>query len=120
MNETPRELMDRALGLRALLQGSATGVPVLIFAVDAEGAFTVRDGLTDEDLPRFREGVRRALAGEGFTSGVETRGKRWEVRFDVVRDARGALAGVVGVGLEADARRQADDEGQRNLWFLNA
>jgi PAS domain S-box-containing protein len=95
-------------------------VPMRVFHVDARGMFSLSGAKDFEDSAAVAADVRRALAGEVFTSEVEAAGVEWEVRYEPVRDEKGIVTGVVGVGVDVGARRRVRAEALRSLWFLNA
>src|SRR6266480_2402291 len=60
------------------------------------------------DLPQALADVRRALTGETFSSTVEVFGVVFEAWYSPVRDADGAVAGVIGVGTDITERCRAE------------
>ncbi|HYU90245.1 MAG TPA: ATP-binding protein, partial [Gemmatimonadales bacterium] len=60
------------------------------------------------DLPQALADVRRALTGEMFSSTVEVFGVVFEAWYSPVRDADGAVAGVIGVGTDITERCRAE------------
>jgi PAS domain S-box-containing protein len=124
----PHEHLDRILAQ----------APLVLYCVDPTGVFTLREGKGLEalgssrgavgdnifdlfaDVPSVCENIRRALAGATFTTIVEVRDTCWEAHYSPLNDAAGALIGATCVALDVTARRRAEEEAQRNLWFLNA
>lgn len=109
--------------LRAVI-GSA---PVVLFALDGEGVFTVAEGKGLDDLgiaqdelvgrpvfdmfssqPEVHESVRKALAGEPATTnvGINT---VFEAQLSPVRDEDGNVTGVIGVATDITERKQAEE-----------
>lgn len=104
--------------------------PLILFAVDGHGRSTMRagSGLTElaarhgfpftdqagqseyeiyDDHPQMRANLRRALAGESFTSLVEIDGHVFECAYGPIRDAEGKLDGAVSVATDVTEREQA-------------
>lgn len=109
-----------------LLRGVVSNVPVVIFAVDREGIITLSEGKGLEALgrkpaetvghpvftahaePRIHDHIRRALAGEAFTAVVELGGLVWETWYSPMRDANGAVTGIIGVAADITERRRSE------------
>jgi two-component system cell cycle sensor histidine kinase/response regulator CckA len=115
------------------LRTVVAGAPVILFALDPSGKFTlsegkglqalgVRPGLLAGrsffellgDVPQAVADVRRALAGESFTTMVELFGLEFEVQYSPVRARDGAVTGVVGVATDITQRRRAEDALRRS------
>lgn len=108
---------------------SMGGEPSVLFAVDAEGVFTLSEGTglgapglepgelvgrsafeAYRDAPAVGESLRRALAGEAFASVVTVRGVAFRCLYNPLRNAAGAVVGVVGSAVETSGRdRKVDD-----------
>jgi PAS domain S-box-containing protein len=106
--------------------------PVLMVAVDTKGTIIFSEG---EELARigiqaganvgksFEEthaqatlihaNIRRALAGEAFTSIDEFRGQTFETRMRPLRAPGGAITGALGVATNVTQRVQAERERER-------
>ena len=105
--------------------------PVVLFALDGEGVFTLAEGKGLDDLgiapdelvgrsvfdmftsqPEVHESVRKALAGEPATTivGINT---AFEARLSPVRDEDGNVTGVIGVATDITERKQAEEARQR-------
>jgi PAS domain S-box-containing protein/diguanylate cyclase (GGDEF)-like protein len=101
-------------------------VPMVLFALDREGIFTVSEGRGLEALGLkpgqavglsvfdvYRDeldvlaSVRRALAGEAFSATVQVAGLAFETHYEPVRDASGGLCGVIGVAVDVTERVRA-------------
>jgi len=105
-----------------------TGAPIVLFALDRHGKFTLAEGKGLEklgqkpgelvgrsvfevypDLPGIREKFRGALAGE-MASSIDRLGERvFESHFSPLRDDDGNLSGVIGVATDITERTAAED-----------
>jgi len=111
--------------LRALVANA----PVVLFALDAKGVFTLSEGRALEslglapgqvvgqsafevyrDVPAIVENLKRALAGEEFTSVVDAGRVAFETRYTPVRDAEGRVTGLIGVATDVTERRRLEDQ----------
>jgi diguanylate cyclase (GGDEF)-like protein/PAS domain S-box-containing protein len=126
---TERRLAEDALrASEERLSALVANVPVVLFAIDREGKFTLSEGRALADLglapgqvvgmavrdayrdsPRIIENVDRALAGEAVADTIELDGMSWETIYSPVRDASGAVISVIGVALNATERRRTED-----------
>src|SRR6266700_4067005 len=103
------------------------GEPLVLFALDRDGVFTMVEGRGLDavgvrpavligrsvfelfaDLPGALADVRRALTGETFSSPVEVFGVVFETWYSPVREADGAVTGVIGVGTDITERCRAE------------
>jgi len=110
-----------------------SNAPLVLFALDAKGVFTLCEGRGLEALglkageaagksafeiyknePQVRLNVRRALSGEEFTSTVELQGQWFETYFSPVFKGYDEVAGVIGVAINVDARRRAEEALRRS------
>src|SRR5207247_29151 len=66
------------------------------------------------DLPQAVADVRRALAGEAFSSVVEVYGIVFEAFYTPIRDRDGTVTGVIGVGTDITERRKAEEALRRS------
>lgn len=104
-----------------------TNAPVVLFAMDSQGVFTLLEGKGLASLglrpgsavgqsifelrgatPSMRENTRRALAGEAFTTTAELAGMILETRLMPLRNGDGTVEGVIGVATDITARRRAE------------
>jgi PAS domain S-box-containing protein len=104
-----------------------TGAPVVLFALDRSGIFTLIEGKglemlgadaadvvglsvfqNENPVPQAADVVRRALAGETAASTVEVGEFVFETRCSPVRDANGRVTGVIGVSTDVTDRKQAE------------
>jgi len=122
---TEDALRDSEERLRAVV----TSAPVVVWAVDRKGIFTLADGAglsamgfrPDElvgrsvfdvarERPEMQEHVNRALAGE-LVSETMTLGRlHWDMRYSPLKDADGEVLGVIGVATDVTERRRAEEE----------
>ncbi|MHB0975613.1 MAG: EAL domain-containing protein [Candidatus Aquicultorales bacterium] len=97
--------------------------PVIFFAIDNEGIFTLSEGKGLESLglkpgqvvgksvfdvyagePELIEKVERALNGEELLAVLEVQNLFFETRYSPVFDSEGAIAGLVGVSIDVTDR----------------
>ena len=109
--------------LRAVVNSAA----ILLWALDRNGICTFSEGKGLEALglrsgevvgrsvfdlyaghPEILADVRRALAGEEFTTVVAMGDTVLETRYTVLRDENGALDGVTGVAVDVTEQRSAE------------
>ena len=105
-----------------------TNAPVVLFAIDREGVFTVVEGRglsglglrpgenvgrsvfdVYRDVPEVIDAARRALAGESFTATVELAGLTFEAHYGPLRDQGGRVCGGIGVGTDITERKRAEE-----------
>jgi len=101
--------------------------PVMLFALDRHGIFTLAEGkglaalgLTREAIvgraveelfaavPTLARDVRRALAGQDCTVIAEVGERVVEARHTPIRNGAGAIVGVIGVATDITARQRAE------------
>jgi two-component system, cell cycle sensor histidine kinase and response regulator CckA len=131
---TERRRQERALREnKERLRTVIAGAPLVLFALDGHGIFTMVEGRGLDsvgvragmligrsafelyaDLPQALADVRRALAGETFSSVVEVFGVVFESWYTPIRDDDGAVAGVIGVGTDITERRRAEEALRRS------
>jgi PAS domain S-box-containing protein len=104
-------------------------VPVVQWAIDEAGRFTLSEGLglaglglkpgqvvglrveeVYRDYPGVLQDYRRALAGESFVAINDFGAVVFESHWAPLRDDAGAVVGVTGVALDVTARRRAEAE----------
>ena len=107
----------------AQLRTTVNSAPIALLAADAQGTITVQDGqaLTAmglkpgehlrrpamevyQDFPLMQENIRRALAGEEFSSVLEFASTVFECRYTPVRDRDKKPAGFVAVATDVTER----------------
>ncbi|HKP95273.1 MAG TPA: PAS domain S-box protein [Fibrobacteria bacterium] len=110
-----------------------SNAPIVLFALDAKGTFTLCEGRGLEALglkpgevvgksafeiyrhaPQVRMNVRRALSGEEFTSTSEMDGLWFETYFSPVFKGYDEVEGVIGVAINVTDRRRAEDALRRS------
>ena len=126
---TERRAQERALrASKERLRTVVAGAPLVLFALDHQGVFTLAEGrgldalgvrsaqLVGQsvfqvfaDLPQALTDVRRAVAGESFSSAVELFGVVFEVWYSPIRDGTGLVSGVIGVANDITERRRAEE-----------
>ncbi|RKH65859.1 PAS domain-containing protein [Corallococcus aberystwythensis] len=126
---TTRTLRQERDEAREQLQRVLTQLPVVLWAFDAQGVFTLfeGEGVTSAAVSSrvmhgrsvfevFRdrrdvvEVVLRALAGEQLSTELYLMGVWFEVRFMPVFDPGGRVVSVSGVSLDITERRRAEQE----------
>ncbi len=107
------------------LRTVVSAAPIVLFALDRHGVLTLTEGEglaalglgsgeavgrsifeLFRDAPELIGAVRRALAGEAFTTSVEVRGLDFDTRFTPIWED-GKVSGVVGVGNDVTERKRA-------------
>jgi PAS domain S-box-containing protein len=110
------------------LERVVTGAPLVLFALDRDGAFTLLEGRGLEILgarpeqvlgrsifdifsgrTEITDAVKRALAGEEVIASADFSGAVFEARLTPVRDAGGQVSGVIGVATDISDRLVAED-----------
>lgn len=111
----------------ALLKSVVGGAPVVLFALDREGRFTLSEGsglhqlglepgevvgLSAFDVygdnPQVVEALQRALAGENLRSAVHVAGRVFETQYTPMTDSAGKLIGTIGVAVDVTERVEAE------------
>lgn len=106
-----------------------TNVPIVLFALDCHGVFTLAEGrglaalgLAPEVVvgqsilditattPQIVENIHRALAGEAFTDIVEVEMMVFETRYAPLRHEQEQVVGVLGVAVDITERTQLQAE----------
>ncbi len=117
------ELRDTEQRLRALVQQA----PIVVFAIDRDGIFTLSEGHGLEilglkpgqvvgqsayeiyrDVPRIVDNVRRCLAGEQINDVVVVGDLVFESIYTPRKDAYGFVSGVSGVAWDVTQRVRAE------------
>jgi PAS domain S-box-containing protein len=118
------ELEQTQQRLRAVIANA----PIILFALDGAGVFTLSEGrgldalglrpgevvgrsVSDmyRDAPHVLASLRRALAGEALTEVVEVNGQVFETHYVPVLGAGGQVVGVNGVAINITERRRAEE-----------
>jgi PAS domain S-box-containing protein len=112
---------------RELLRTVVDNAPIVLFALDSQGTFTLSQGRGLKDLglepgqvvgmsalevyrgvPWIVKAIRQALRGEELTSSGEVAGRWYETRYFPLRDESGAIQGTIGVATDVTEQRRAD------------
>ncbi len=110
-----------------------SNAPVVLFALDAKGTFTLCEGKGLEAMglkpgeavgksafelyrhaPQIRMNIRRALSGEEFISTSELSGLWLETYYSPVFKGYDEVTGVIGVGINVTDRKRAEDALKRS------
>lgn len=110
--------------LRAVISAS----PILLFALDEKGVFTLSEGQALQSLrlspgeavgrsafelfrdsPELVRAVRRALAGDSLTTSADVRGRVLDVRLGPMWED-GTVSGAIGVGNDVTERTRATEQ----------
>jgi two-component system, cell cycle sensor histidine kinase and response regulator CckA len=125
-----RKIQESLHAVEARLAATINSSPLVVFALDADGIFTLSEGMGLQSLglnpgevvgrsvfdiyrdnPGILDSVRRALAGEEFSNTLEVpdAGQVFETRWTVQRDDTGKLSGVIGTSTNVTERKKAQD-----------
>jgi PAS domain S-box-containing protein len=118
-------LRDSEERLRAVV----TSAPVVVWAVDRNGVFTLAEGTglshmgfrpgelvgrsafdVARERPEMQQHVNRALAGELVSETMTLGRASWDMRYSPLKDADGEVLGVIGVATDVTERRRAEEE----------
>jgi len=121
------------------LRTLVTHLPVILFALDADGMFTLSDGAGLAPLgvapgqlvgrsyrdvhaahPEIVEHLRRALAGAEVAFFNRVEGRTLDARATPLRDARGRVTGVIGVSVDITDRVRAEERQARLAALVEA
>ncbi|MEX1254976.1 MAG: PAS domain S-box protein [Dehalococcoidia bacterium] len=114
-------------------------VPMVLFALDRDGVFTLSEGKGLDalglkpgqvvgfsvfdfyrEMPEVLRHVRNALAGDALTSTVEVAGVFFETHYEPLRDEQGEPAGTIGVAIDVTERVRAERARQESEEILRA
>jgi PAS domain S-box-containing protein len=112
---------------RARLDTAIANLPIILFALDNQGLFTLSQGRTvdlvgrgaDEIIglsafelfdrhPEFTAHLRRALQGEHFTVDADLNGFIFETHFNPLPESDGQPGGVIGVAVDVTEGRRIE------------
>lgn len=130
---TERKRVETALrASEERLRTVVTNAPIVLFAVDRDGVFTLSDGqglaalglrpgqhvgqsyvALYSDLTDSVAVMERVLAGEEATTVNTFKGLVFETRWTPLRDESGAPAGAIGVSADITERTRAEAERRR-------
>jgi PAS domain S-box-containing protein len=131
MDGMRRRLDAREAALRASeerVRTVVTGAPLILFALDAAGVFTLSEGKalgtlgqtpgqvvgrsifeTSQDYPDVLDYIRRTLAGETVTYISRVGGGTWDNTLTPIRDEAGRITGLIGVTTDITERARAEE-----------
>jgi PAS domain S-box-containing protein len=127
---TERRGVERALReVEERLSTVVAHLPIVLFAVDRDGTFTLSEGRGLEALglvpgevvgrsvfevyreaPEVIACVQRALHGDPFTAILPVGDLSFETHYNPIRDAEGRVAGVIGVAVDITERRRLEEQ----------
>jgi len=129
-----QQTTSRALTQQQHLQVISDNLPVVIYALDADGRFTysggkglARLGLAPrevvgqnvlelyKDYPEVVEAARRALNGEAHTQTLQLGNLWYQCYFVPERDERGNVVGITGVSYDITDLKHAEQQLQNRL-----
>ncbi|MBI3683862.1 MAG: PAS domain S-box protein [Acidobacteria bacterium] len=125
-----RERMQEALHeSEERLRTVVSHLPIVLFALDRAGVFTLSEGkglnalklkpgevvgrsVFDlyNDVPQILENTQRALAGETFSSTVQVGEAVFDARYSPLLDHAGTVTGVFGVATDITERMKAEQQ----------
>jgi PAS domain S-box-containing protein len=128
VTETRR--VEEALRLaEARLRSVVAASPIVLFALDREGIFTLSEGQGLKRLglepgqvvgmsafevyrghPDILQNLKQALAGEERTGVVTVAGLDFETHYSPLREADGRVVGVIGVAIDVTERHRLEDQ----------
>jgi diguanylate cyclase (GGDEF)-like protein/PAS domain S-box-containing protein len=115
-------------GRETLLRTVITNAPLILFAFDLDGVVTLSEGRALRDLgqmqgesvgcsidelyadqPALLTACRHALAGEAVSLTITVRGRSFDTHYTPMRDASGAVSGVIGVSTDVTERVRSEE-----------
>jgi diguanylate cyclase (GGDEF)-like protein/PAS domain S-box-containing protein len=112
---------------RQRLKTIITNAPVILFAVDENGVFSLSEGKglarlglkpgglvgrsafeLFEHIPQFDEDFQKVLRGEEVSPLLEINDLVFECWFSVVREENGEVSGIIGVATDITERKRAE------------
>lgn len=123
-----RSKMESALSRsETLLHTVVSNIPIVLFAIDKQGVFTLSEGkglsalglnsgqvmgkrITDvyHNSPEINDSIRRVLAGEAHVNILDVNGATLETWFSPVLEPNGEITGAIGVSTDITARQQTE------------
>lgn len=128
-----KKIEEAARRAEQWLRAVVTNSPVILFALDADGVYTLSEGAGLPSIgrqagesvgrsifdvfagqPAVVDAVRRALDGEPVAAIVETHGRVFDARYSPTCSDQGELTGVLGVATDVTDRWRAEEAVQRS------
>ncbi len=129
-----RDVTEHVNALRALRESETrlrtviSSAPLVLFAIDSKGTFTLSEGRglaalglkpgqvvgqsvfeVYKGVPRMLDMIRQALRGESLHRTVDVEELSWDVRYIPVRDESGNVDGVIGVATDITVHRRMEE-----------
>ena len=124
----------------AAIRSIVESAPLILWAVDADGRFVVRDGkglaavgqtpggwvgrsarefcqTVYPECPELLSLLERALLGEETQASLVVRGRTEELHFGPIRDARGAVSGAVMTAIDVTEQRTFEAQLERRALY---
>ncbi|HEY3965307.1 MAG TPA: ATP-binding protein [Planctomycetaceae bacterium] len=134
METLPPHVIPTAQPGEDRLQKLIAHAPIVLFAIDANGVFTLYEGQALKELgrqsgeivgrsvlemygsnPQVVEAFRQAQAGESFRTVVEIEGRAFEARNSPLVGVNGEHLGTIGVATDVTERVHAERQTRRML-----
>jgi PAS domain S-box-containing protein len=138
-NERIKQVEKSLIKSEEQLKAIVSNVPVVMWALDKDGIFTLSEGIglkvlglkpgeivgqsifdVYHDVPQILEDNRRALAGELFSTIVDMGNLVFESHYSPIRDDKGKVVGMTGLSLDITKRKRAEKTLQKSEQELNA
>ena len=131
-----KKAQDDLRASRERLQAVVTAAPLVIFALDENGNFTLSEGSGLKALnlkpgqvvgrsalefyreyPELIRDLRRALKGEKFVATVQVAGLWFETQYVPLADEKGKLTGVSGIAVDVTDRKRMEESLRQRMEF---
>ncbi len=122
-----RQAQEALAKSETMLRAVVANAPLVIWALDSRGVFTLSEGKGLErlgrapgeivghgieevygDAPAIIENNRRALGGETFSTVVETGAVTFEAWYSPLRDSAQSVIGAIGVAVDVTERQRLE------------